>query len=82
MVASIPLTNRELSPTVGGNPADHSCVPRLCCDSPSRLSPANPDGSGGERVGCLGQRAARLQDPPQAPRDNGRRNTPRRSYEV
>jgi hypothetical protein len=57
-IASIPLTNRELSPTVGGNPADHSCVPRPHSDCPSRLSPANTDRIGGELGHCLGQRAA------------------------
>jgi hypothetical protein len=63
IVASIPLTNRELSLTVGGNPADHSCVPRPCSNCPSCLLPANTDRIGGERGHCLEQRAARLQDP-------------------
>jgi hypothetical protein len=38
IVATIPLTNRELSPTVGGKPPDQSCVPVPYSDCPSRLA--------------------------------------------
>jgi hypothetical protein len=43
IAASTPLTNRELSPTVGAKPAVRYCLPRPYPDYPSRLSPADRD---------------------------------------
>jgi hypothetical protein len=50
IVASIPLTNRELSPTVGGKPADQSCVP---CHIPTVRHAWHGRGSGWPRVAVV-----------------------------